>query len=65
MAVEPNGQVKVAAGVAGPESQLKTDAIIRPLGNFEFVWERDFFNMYWDNDRQKPLILVIEVFGRL
>lgn len=44
VSVEPNGQVKVDVGVGGPESQLKSDAIIRPLGNFEFVWEKDFFN---------------------
>jgi hypothetical protein len=56
--------VKVETGVAGPERQLKSDAVIRPLGNFEFVWDRDFFNLYWDDDREKPLILVIEVFGR-
>lgn len=49
--VEPNGQVKVETGVAGPERQLKSDAVIRPLGNFEFVWDRDFYNLYWDDDR--------------
>jgi hypothetical protein len=64
VSVEPNGQVKVETGVAGPERQLKTDVVIRPLANFEFVWDRDFFNLYWDDDRQKPLMLVIEVFGR-
>ena len=28
------------------------------------MWEKDFFNQFWDNNRQLPLILVIEVFGR-
>ena len=64
VAVEPDGSVKVERGIGGPESQLKRDAIIRPLGNFEFVWDRDFYNLYWDNDRQEPLLLVVEVFGR-
>jgi len=38
--------------------------MVRPLAELECEWLRDFYTLYWDNQRSKPLYLIASLCGR-
>lgn len=39
------------------------DTVLRPMDEFEVKVQRDLHKLYWDNDANDPLYLVVEVYG--
>ena len=56
--------VKVVKGTEDGEP-LSAPRVVRLLDEFEFVWERDFYQLFIDKKGQERLIMVVEVFGSL
>ena len=58
------GLVTIGAATMPNQYRAELNGVVRPAGDQQFVWEADFYNMFWDSDRSEMLYFVVEVFGR-
>lgn len=58
-AVPATGNTKGAVGVS--PFPLDQTAVIRPLAELEATFERDFYSLFWDMNRENPLYAVATV----
>ena len=43
---------------------LGQTVVVRPLDELECEWQRDLYNLYWDQQRSKPLYVVCQLYAR-